>query len=91
MWYSNKIGSWWYDRENKATLSFKNKVENFKEMLSKRLANTQIENNLAHKVIESRDHKQAFIFCDPSIYWHKSRSLWRLHEGTFCAWFKCTG
>jgi DNA adenine methylase len=63
--FAHKIGSWGYDKDNKTTTAFANKVESFQEILSKRLSHTQIENNPAHKVIESRDHIEAFFFLDP--------------------------
>jgi len=62
--FANKIGSWGYDKLGKTSVCFQNKVNNFKESLSERLAQTQIENNFAHKVIESRDDKSAFFFID---------------------------
>lgn len=33
--------------------------------MSERLRFTQIEQNQAHKVIQSRDHEDAFFYCDP--------------------------
>lgn len=63
--FAHKIGSRGYDNENKTSTAFANKVQNFKQVLSERLAHTQIENNPAHKVIQSRDHKEAFFLLDP--------------------------
>lgn len=63
--FACKIGSWGYDRIKKAALTFQNKVENFKEVMSERLRYTQIEQNEAHKVIASRDTENSFIFADP--------------------------
>lgn len=63
--FACKIGSWGYDREKKAALTFQNKIENFKEAMSERLRFTQIEQNDAHKVILSRDTENSFIFADP--------------------------
>ncbi len=42
-----------------------NKVEQFQEFLSERLAHVQIEENEAHKVIQSRDAADAFVYADP--------------------------
>ncbi|MBS1549714.1 MAG: DNA adenine methylase [Bacteroidetes bacterium] len=33
--------------------------------MSIRLSYTQIEQNSAHLVIQSRDHEHAFFYCDP--------------------------
>lgn len=62
--FSCKIGSWGYDREKRA-ITIANKVEAFKEELTERMRYTQIEQNDAHKVISSRDTKDAFIYVDP--------------------------
>ena len=59
-----KVGAWGYDRAN-AALRFQNKVDRFNEELSERLKYVQIEQNQAHKVIQSRDHEAAFAYVDP--------------------------
>lgn len=72
--FLNKIGSRWYDREKRSSQVFKNKVDMFGEELMERLRNTQIEQNDAYKVIQSRDRVDAFIYCDPPYIgtnqWH---------------------
>lgn len=65
MGYAHKIGSRGYDKTKKTSTSFKNKIENFKQIISERLRHTQIEQNPAHKVIQSRDSEEAFIYADP--------------------------
>lgn len=62
--FAAKIGTWGYDRDKRA-ISIARKVEMFKEELSDRLRNTQIENNHAPKVIQSRDAVDAFTYADP--------------------------
>jgi DNA adenine methylase len=62
--FASKIGTWGYDRDKRA-MSIANKVEAFKEVLSDRLRHTQIENNDACKVIQSRDAEDAFTYADP--------------------------
>ena len=64
-WFANRIGSWGYDKEKKVAYTFQNRIEQFKEVLSERLRFTQIEQNEAHTVIQSRDTEAAFIYCDP--------------------------
>lgn len=62
--FSAKIGTWGYDLDKRAK-TFANKVDRFNEELSDRLRNVQIENNDAHKVIESRDSERTFVYADP--------------------------
>lgn len=62
-------GTWGYDKL-KGTTSQKiaNKREGFTEDLSIRIQNVQIENTDALRIIESRDYKDAFIYCDPPYF-----------------------
>lgn len=73
-WFCSRIGSWWYDKGKRCASVFQNKIENFKEEMSIRLSYTQIEQNSAHLVIQSRDHEDAFFYCDPPYIgtnqWH---------------------
>lgn len=72
--FLNKIGSRWYDKERRSTQVFRNKVDLFGNNLMERLRHTQIEQNEAHKVIQSRDREDAFIYVDPPYIgtrqWH---------------------
>jgi len=62
-------GSWGYDKI-KGTTSQKitNKREAFTEDLAIRIQNVQIENTDALRIINSRDYKDAFIYCDPPYF-----------------------
>lgn len=62
-------GSWGYDKI-KGTTSQKiaNKRNSFTEELAIRIQNVQIENTDALRIINSRDYKEAFIYCDPPYY-----------------------
>ncbi|PCH69424.1 MAG: methyltransferase [Bacteroidales bacterium] len=62
-------GSWGYDK-SKGTTSRKinNKREDFTEKYAIRLQNVQIECTDALRIINSRDHKEAFFYCDPPYY-----------------------
>jgi DNA adenine methylase len=62
-------GTFGYDRL-KGTTSKKitNKRDDFTEELAIRIQNVQIENTDALRVIRSRDHAQAFHYCDPPYY-----------------------
>lgn len=62
--FLNKIGSRWYDKEWRSAKVFRNKVDFFSEHLMERLRHTQIEQNEAHKVIQSRDREDAFMYID---------------------------
>lgn len=62
-------GTWGYDKL-KGTTSQKiaNKREGFTEDLAIRIQNVQIENTDALRIIESRDYKDAFTYCDPPYF-----------------------
>ena len=62
--FACKIGTWGYDRD-KRSKTVQNKIDGFTEDLAERLKYVQIENNSAHKVIESRDTPEAFHYVDP--------------------------
>ncbi|MGB0870957.1 MAG: DNA adenine methylase [Flavobacteriales bacterium] len=65
MGFSCKIGSWGYDKYGKRVKTFRNKKLIFNTDLVERLENTQIENNDAVTVIESRDTENSFHYVDP--------------------------
>ena len=65
MGFSCQIGSWGYDKYSKRVKVFRNKKLLFDIAIYKRLENTQVENNDACKVIESRDMEDAFHYVDP--------------------------
>ena len=65
MGFSCKIGSWGYDKYSKRVRAFWNKKLIFNEEIARRIARTQIENNDACTVIESRDAEDAFHYVDP--------------------------
>jgi len=65
MGFSCQIGSWGYDKYGKRVKAFRNKKIAFDKEIFKRLENTQIENNDACKVINSRDADDAFHYVDP--------------------------
>lgn len=65
MGFSCLIGSWGYDKYGKRVKAFQNKKIAFNSNIFKRLANVQIENNDALKVIQSRDAEDAFHYVDP--------------------------
>ncbi len=65
MGFSASIGSWGYDKYSKRLKTFQNKKLLFDASIATRLENTQIENNDACKVIESRDAEDAFHYVDP--------------------------
>lgn len=62
--FSCQIGTWGYDRDKRAK-TIQNRIDRFQEELSERMRYTQIENNKAHKVIESRDTPDTFVYADP--------------------------
>lgn len=62
--FAHKVGSWGYGRDKRAK-TIQNKVDAFREHLTERLRYVQIEENEAHKVIQSRDAEDAFAYCDP--------------------------
>lgn len=68
--FSCGIGSWGYD---KSSNSVAKKVQNAKDRFnsleaSRRLENTQVENNDAIKIIKSRDTENTFHYCDPPYF-----------------------
>lgn len=71
--FASKIWSRGYDKW-KAAQTFQNRMENFQQEITERLAQTQIEQNDAYKVIQSRDSEDAFFYCDPPYVntnqWH---------------------
>jgi DNA adenine methylase len=68
--FSSKIdGSWGYDKTKTRTpLAITNKKRNFTEDLAIRLQNVQLECTDALRVINSRDGKDSFFYCDPPYY-----------------------
>ena len=63
--FLHRVWSWGFDKENRSSQVFKNKVDLFGANLIERIRYTQIEQNEAYKVIQSRDSENAFIYCDP--------------------------
>ena len=62
-------GSWGYDVKGGCMVKrLKNKKANFTEHLAIRLQNVQIENTDALRIIRSRDHVDAFHYCDPPYF-----------------------
>jgi len=62
-------GSWGYDKIRGTTSQkIANKRESFTEELAIRIQNVQIENTDALRIINSRDYKDAFIYCDPPYF-----------------------
>ncbi|SRR5258706_96798 len=72
--YSSRLDSdWGYDRKkNTSAKRLQHKREDFSDDYAKRLEQTEIENTDALKVIETRDSKQSFFYCDPP-YFNASR------------------
>lgn len=68
--YASRLDSnWGYDRKrNTSAKRLKNKREDFTNQYAKRLEETEIESNDALKVIESRDSKESFFYCDPPYH-----------------------
>lgn len=62
-------GSWGYDVKG-GTMGKRltNKKSEFTEKLAIRLQNVQIENTDALRIIRSRDHEDAFHYCDPPYF-----------------------
>ncbi len=79
MGFSCQIGSWGYDKYGKRVKAFLNKKMLFNQAIYKRLENTQIENNDALKVIQSRDTDDAFHYVDPP-YINSNQG----HYGGYC-------
>lgn len=65
MGFGCRIGSWGFDKFGKRTKSFLNKKMQFDGMLHKRLANVQVENSDALKILELYDTKESFHYIDP--------------------------
>ena len=63
--FLHRVWSWGFDKEKRSSQVFKNKVDLFGANLIDRIRYTQIEQNEAYKVIQSRDSENAFIYCDP--------------------------
>jgi len=62
-------GSWGYDKgRNTTTKKIINKGVQFTEEYAIRLQNVQLECADALYIIKSRDHSQAFHYCDPPYY-----------------------
>ena len=72
--YSSRLDSQWgYDRKrNTSAKRLHYKREGFSDDYAKRLEKAEIENSDALKVIETRDSKQSFFYCDPP-YFNASR------------------
>jgi DNA adenine methylase len=62
---SNMSAGYGHDISGKETKSITAKIENFTDMLSRRLRNTQIECCDALKIIETRDTPETFFYLDP--------------------------
>jgi len=58
-------GAWGYDKYGKRLKTFHNKKLEFDDSIVKRLEHVQIESHDASQVIESRDSKHTFVYCDP--------------------------
>lgn len=62
-------GSWGYDvAKNTTTKKITNKRTSFTEEYAIRLQNVQIECTDALRIINSRDNKDAFFYCDPPYF-----------------------
>lgn len=62
-------GSWGYDiSKNTTSVKVTNKRTSFTEEYAIRLQNVQIECADALRIIESRDKKDSFFYCDPPYY-----------------------
>lgn len=68
--FSSKIGdAWGYDKKFPSSAErLKNNRHSFTEDLAIRLQNVQIENTDALRIINSRDHEEAFHYCDPPYF-----------------------
>ena len=61
--------SWGYDRKkNTSAKRLHYKRDRFTDEYAKRMEETEIENADALKVIETRDTKQSFFYCDPPYF-----------------------
>jgi len=65
MGFTCRIGSWGYDKYGVRLKALINKKLRFDNTIAKRLETTQIENNDACTVIESRDAEDSFHYVDP--------------------------
>lgn len=65
MGFGCRIGSWGFDKFGKRQKTFFNKKMQFDGTLHKRLANVQVENSDAVKVLELFDTKDSFHYIDP--------------------------
>ncbi len=76
--YGSRLdNSWGYDRKkNTSAKRLHRKRDNFITDYSKRLEETEIENTDALKVIETRDSKDSFFYCDPP-YFNSSKGHYR--------------
>jgi DNA adenine methylase len=62
-------GTWGYDiKKGSSTKKITNKRESFSEEFAYRLQNVQIECIDALRIINSRDSKESFFYCDPPYY-----------------------
>jgi DNA adenine methylase len=68
--YASRLDSTWgYDRKrNTSAKRLHKKRDSFAKEYAQRLEETEIENNDALKVIESRDSKDSFFYCDPPYF-----------------------
>src|ERR1041385_4973147 len=68
--YSSRLDSQWgYDRKrNTSAKRLHYKREDFSNDYAKRLEQTEIENTDALKVIQTRDSKSSFFYCDPPYF-----------------------
>lgn len=68
--FSAKLdGNWGYDKaDNRTSRLIQSKKERFTEELAIRLQNVQLESTDALYVINSRDTKDTFFYCDPPYY-----------------------
>src|SRR5215475_12342742 len=79
--YSSRLDSdWGYDRKrNTSAKRLHYKREDFSNEYVKRLELTEIENTDAIKVIETRDSKRSFFYCDPP-YFNASRGHYKKYS-----------
>jgi len=66
--FACQIGSWGYDKYGMQAKKLLNKKMNFDVSVFNRLEHTQIENNDACKVIQTRDDITAFHYIDPPYF-----------------------
>jgi DNA adenine methylase len=68
--YASRLdSSWGYDRKrNTSAKRLHHKRENFTRQYAERMEKTEIECTDAPKVIQSRDHKDSFFYCDPPYF-----------------------